>query len=47
VFKGGGTDRRVNFSDQFTFAVVTIRMPSVMIAPTVIVSPVSPSKKKL
>ena len=38
---------RANFSFQFTRAVAAIRMPSVMIAPTVIVSPLSPSKKKL
>ena len=44
---GGGTAFRENFSLQLTFAVVTMRMPSVMIAPIVIVSPVSPSKKKL
>ena len=45
--KGGGTAFRENFSLQLTFAVVTMRMPSVMIAPIVIVRPVSPSKKKL
>ena len=45
--RAGGVAFRVNFSDQFTLAVATISMPSVMIAPIVIVSPVSPSKKKL
>lgn len=44
---GGGTCFLANFSVQFTFAVVTIRIPSVMMAPIVIVSPVRPSKKKL
>ena len=48
---GGGTLRgttfEVNFSAQFTLAVVIIRSDNVTIAPTVMVSPVRPSKKKL
>ena len=43
VFAGG----RANFSAQLTRAVATMRMPSVIIAPIVIVRPLRPSKKKL
>jgi hypothetical protein len=37
----------VNFSAQFTLAVVIMSSASVTMAPIVIVKPVSPSKKKL
>ena len=44
---GGVIELGENFSAQLIFAVAIINTASVTIAPIVIVSPVSPSKKKL